>query len=232
MLKLHGTAPAFGVRNPSPYCLKAETLLKLSGVPYEKVADQPMNGPRKKVPFLERGDEVIADSANIAKMLIDEGKLDLPEGPCDALVLRTIEEHLAFFAVHFRFTYSPDELKAAYFAEVPAMLRSFVFNKVHKSVKSNLFAQGAGRRPEEEMLRLARADFAALTRLLDDKPFFAGTRPGVADASAHGLFTQFLSDLSDPLSDLFQEHEALVRYHSRVERFVYGEVASANKEAA
>ena len=230
-IQLHTLPGALGIRSLSPFGLKVESLLRLAGVPYEVVPDSPMNGPRKKLPFTVQGDEVVADSGNITQKLVDDGTLDLPAGPFETLVIRTIEEHLCFFAVHFLFAYEGEAVKQVLLAEVPAFLRSLIFGKMNKGLQSNLFAQGTGRRPDEEMLRMARADFGALTRLLNDQKFFAGETPGIADASAHGLFSQFLGEGENPLSMLFREHDALVRYHARVERFIYGDVRAQRKAA-
>ena len=53
MLKLVTLPPAFGMRNVSPFCLKAEMLLASLDLPYEPAEEgNPRNAPKGKLPYL------------------------------------------------------------------------------------------------------------------------------------------------------------------------------------
>jgi hypothetical protein len=39
MIKVHQFAPAFGLPNASPFCMKLETYLRMAGLPFELVDD-------------------------------------------------------------------------------------------------------------------------------------------------------------------------------------------------
>ena len=66
MIRLHQYPPMFGLPNPSPFCMKLETWLRMTGHPFEivRVVD-PRKGPKGKVPWIEDGGRTVADSAFI-----------------------------------------------------------------------------------------------------------------------------------------------------------------------
>lgn len=60
MIELHSFGPAFGLPDPSPFCIKAELLLKLSGLPYQRVIGNLQRAPKRKLPV------IVDDGATIA----------------------------------------------------------------------------------------------------------------------------------------------------------------------
>ena len=65
MLILHTFGPAFGLPDPSPFCMKAMALLKMSGLEHQCVSGDPRKAPKGKLPCLVDGDATIADSTFI-----------------------------------------------------------------------------------------------------------------------------------------------------------------------
>ncbi len=70
MIQLHQYSPMFGIPNPSPFCMKLETWLRMAGLPFEvvRVVD-PRKGPKGKVPWIDDGNQTIADSGFIIEYL-------------------------------------------------------------------------------------------------------------------------------------------------------------------
>lgn len=65
-IRLHQFAPAFGLPNASPFCMKVETYLRMAGLPWEAVNDgDVLKAPKKKLPYIKDGDRVVADSSFI-----------------------------------------------------------------------------------------------------------------------------------------------------------------------
>src|SRR5262245_29461483 len=64
--------------DPSPYCLKTETYLRLAKIPFEKSASLAafLKAPRKKLPYIVDDANVIADS----ELIIDYGGWTLQFG--------------------------------------------------------------------------------------------------------------------------------------------------------
>lgn len=226
-LRLHSAKSAFGVPCASPFATKAESFLRLSGVPYTREDVSPVTGPRKKIPYLTLLDgRVVSDSRNIEEYLRRAGQLELAPCALDTLVRRLVEEHLYFAQVYYRWTHHPDRVRDELFAEVPPGLRHIVFAMVRRQVRRDLWGQGIGRRPEAEILALVEEDLSALECALDDRPFFGGDALSSADCAAHGLLDQLLAcDLSDDLTRAVRQRERLVAYHRRVNDVVRGEAA-------
>ena len=50
MIELYQFPRAFGLPNPIPFCMKVETYLKLTGLPYEVKDTDPRKAPLGKLP--------------------------------------------------------------------------------------------------------------------------------------------------------------------------------------
>lgn len=70
MIRLHQFPPAYGLPNGSPFCMKVENYLRMTGIPYEVVDDFDLaKAPKGKLPYIEDAERVIADSALILDYL-------------------------------------------------------------------------------------------------------------------------------------------------------------------
>ncbi|MGI9409563.1 MAG: glutathione S-transferase N-terminal domain-containing protein, partial [Hyphomicrobiaceae bacterium] len=65
MLILHTFGPAFGLPDPSPFCMKAMALLRLSGLEHRCAPGDPRKAPKGKLPYLVDGDDIIPDTTFI-----------------------------------------------------------------------------------------------------------------------------------------------------------------------
>jgi len=201
MIRLHQYPPMFGIPNPSPFCMKLETWMRMAGMPFEIVpVTDPRKGPKGKVPWIEDQGRSIADSALIIEYLAStygdplRGDLDA-EARATALALRRlIEEHLYWAIAYGRFL--DDEIwpstKTQFLAGFPAPFRPLVGRLVRKTIARSLHLQGLGRHSQEDIYRLACDDLSALAAYLGDKPFFCGEQPTELDATAYGFLAQVL----------------------------------------
>src|SRR5208282_4880928 len=81
MIKLFQFAPAFNLPNPSPFCMKAEVLLKMAGVAYASVVvGDPRKGPKGKLPAIEDEGALIGDSELIRRHLEQKYGVDFDKG--------------------------------------------------------------------------------------------------------------------------------------------------------
>jgi hypothetical protein len=46
MITLHSFGPGFGLPDPSPFCIKAEILLRMSGLPFQRVTGNMRSAPK------------------------------------------------------------------------------------------------------------------------------------------------------------------------------------------
>jgi glutathione S-transferase len=201
MIQLHQYSPMFGIPNPSPFCMKLETWLRMTGLPFEivRVVD-PRKGPKGKVPWIEDQGRSIADSALIIEYLTKAygDPLSTSLGAEDRATLlalrRMIEEHLYWAIAYGRFLDLEvwPSTKTQFLAGFPAPLRPLVGRLVRRTIAKSLHLQGLGRHSQEEIYRLACDDLSALSAFLGDKPYFFGEKPTEIDATAYGFLAQIL----------------------------------------
>ncbi len=188
-------------RNVSPFTLKLETWLKLTGIPYETVAVRnPGKGPKGKLPYIRDGDVVIGDSGLIIEHLKRTRGVDLDAGldpleRADALAFqRLLEDHLYFILAYSRWI-DPDGWRAtapALFGSIPPGPRQIVAAMIRRRVTRDLKGQGVGRHSRDELYAMGQNDLEALATRLDGGPFFLRDRPSTLDAVAYGFLANLL----------------------------------------
>lgn len=62
MIKLYGFGQAFGVADASPFVVKVDLFLKLSGIEFEYIGDfnQLKKSPKNKLPFIDDNGKKLA----------------------------------------------------------------------------------------------------------------------------------------------------------------------------
>ncbi|MEO1339368.1 MAG: Tom37 metaxin N-terminal-like domain-containing protein, partial [Myxococcota bacterium] len=131
MLVLMKLPTAWGIRNASAFNLKAEALLKMSGLSYDVVEAMPQKGPKGKMPALVDGEKVIGDSSLIQHHLetvhgaaFDEGLT--PRDQADAMAYRKMaEEWLYFINLYVRWIVKPEITRDAFFGAIPWPMRGW-----------------------------------------------------------------------------------------------------------
>ncbi|MDH5671597.1 MAG: glutathione S-transferase family protein [Myxococcales bacterium] len=223
----------WGLPNPSPFCAKLETWLRMAAVPYET---RTITGPPKsksgKMPYIERPDgSVMSDSTAIIETLSRERGIDLdaalsPEQRgMSVLLQRSLEEHLYFLMLHERWV---DEggwarCRADYFGTMPAPVRLLVVPFVRRQVTRDARGQGLSRLSDAERLGRARADLDAISAVLGERDFFFD-QPSNIDATAFAfLINATQTPLDLPLHREAAKRENLVRYVARMGERYYPE---------
>ena len=80
MITLYTFGPGMGLPDPSPFVMKAELLLKMSGQPYRVDTKGFSKAPKGKLPYIDDDGEIVADSTFIRWHLEKKYKLDLDRG--------------------------------------------------------------------------------------------------------------------------------------------------------
>ena len=65
MITLYGSGPNFGLPDASPFVTKAETLLRMSKLPFEKALMSFSKAPKGKIPYIEDDGQLLGDSTLI-----------------------------------------------------------------------------------------------------------------------------------------------------------------------
>ncbi len=216
---------AFGVPNPSPFCMKVEILLKIAGLPYElAVESNPEKGPKGKIPFIRDGAELIGDSTFIQRHIETNYHVDFDKGlstdqrATAHAFARMCEERLYWCLVYGRWIEDANwsKVKAAFFSELPPVVRSLVPSIGRRHIRAALKRQGLGRHDRNEIYGLGKADVDALAARLATKSFMMGDAPSSLDAVAYPIVEGLMiEELPSPLLDAIKAHSNLVAYKDR-----------------
>lgn len=209
-LELHQFASDWHLPNPSPFCLKIGTWLRMAGLEHTIHPWNPMKAPNGKAPFVVVDGEVIPDSTRIVQELtarfgvtLDEG-MTAHERALALLVQRTLEEHTYWAVLHNRWVddagfraYVP-VLSAALPGPVPGLMAHWL----RRGVRTAAHAQGLARHPPAEIHRRAIADLDAVAEVLGDGPYLLGATPRSIDATVYAFVAQAQApEWTDPVAE-------------------------------
>ncbi len=201
MIKLYMFPPAFGLRSPSPFCLKAEMTLEYLDIEYQiELLGDPRKAPKGKLPFIEADNERVADSELIAEWLDRRthgglfGQLKPEEMARGTAFTRLAEDHLYWLMVASRWL--DDEwwpnVEKGFFGAMPGIVRAVVAPMARKQVKQAYYSQGLGRHTLAEQQRFVHRDLEAISDALAASSFIAGSRMSVFDFAVVAQLTAIM----------------------------------------
>lgn len=213
---------AWGIPNPSPFCMKLEAWLRMANIPHEmRTLAGPPRSPTGKAPYVEHPDgRLLTDTSLIIQTLTRERKvaldssLDAAERAKLVALQRVFEEHLYWIIVIDRWL--PDEqwakTKRAYFGGMPAPLRWLVPAWLRRSVRRDVHGQGLGRLERAQLLSRAQQDLEALSAMLGDQHYFLGRRTSIDAIALAFLSNIYLVPIDGVLAEAARPLANLRRY--------------------
>jgi glutathione S-transferase len=231
MIKLFQFAPAFGLPNASPFCMKLETYLRMAGLPFQLVnSGDVFKAPKRKLPYIDDGGTVVADSGLIIDYL--KGRygdpLDAALSPLQRALAtafqRLFEEDLYWTVVQTRWAEDAGWAKTrqAFFAAMPLPLRWFVPVLARRGLLAEMRGHGMGRHTAGEIHAIGCRDVTAVADFLGDKPFMLGEQPTSLDACAHAFLANLLwAPVASPIQRHAQARPALEAYCQRMKARYY-----------
>ena len=225
MITLYGYGPAFGLPDPSPFVMKAATLLRMAGVEFKVVTGDPRKAPKGKLPWIDDNGTVVADSSLIRFHLERTRGIDFDAGyDATARGIAWASEKLCEDQIYWAIVYDRwlddamfDRGPRQFFNVIPALLRPIVISMVRRQVRRDLQGQGFARHPPAEVTALACRAIDSVAHLLGDKPYLLGDSPCGADASVFSVVLNGLCPLFDtPARRHAESHVNLVAYAARM----------------
>lgn len=229
-ITLYAFGPGMGLPDPSPFVMKADLLLKMSGLPYAVDTKGFRKAPKGKLPYLRDGDEIVADSTLIRWHLEQRHGIDFDAGYAPAeigtgwAVEKMLEEHLYWAIVDARWMDDANFERGPrrFFDFAPAPLRPLIGIVARRKVRGSLTAQGFGRHAKAEREALAIRSVDALSAILGQRPYLLGDRVSGSDATAFAFVAGLLCPLVEtPVRDAAQAHGNLVAYAARMAQRYY-----------
>jgi glutathione S-transferase len=233
MLKLYQFERKWGIPNLGPFCCKTETYLRMANIAYEIKVTLPSEAPKGKLPYIEDGGEVLADSGFIVLHLKTKYKdLDIGLNPAElalsVAMQRLLEEHLYWGIMFSRWQYTGANwliTKEAMFGMMPPNIRELTAVYYHHTIKQQIHGHGMGRHNAEEIFSLGKQDIDALAACLGDKKYFLGNTPTTLDTSAFGIL---INTIGCPIESQLKEYGLsktnLVNFIHRIKAEYYPEL--------
>jgi glutathione S-transferase len=231
MIKLYKFGPAFGLPDASPFVMKLETYLRITGQKYEAINGDVRKAPRKQMPFVDVDGKVMPDSQAVINMLeaARAEKLDAHLNAGDkavAVAFRSmLEEHLYFNVLYMRWAtddgwsvFEPTLREMLGNFGVPGIMRGMVSKSARKQTVDRVARQGVGRQPRTELVARSLELIDALAEQLGDKAYFCGDKPTTFDATVYAFTAGLLCPAFD--NELLKHSKTkknLVAYEDRLE---------------
>jgi glutathione S-transferase len=236
MITLYTFGPAFGTPDPSPFVMKADMLLKLAGLPYETSTRGFGKAPKGKLPYIRDGETLVADSTLIRMYLEKKYSIDFDRGLSERdrgvawSMEKMFEDHFYWVIVYWRWLNEENFAKGpnAFFNRAPAPIRPLAKWMVLGRLRKTLHGHGIGRHSEEETTAMASRSIDAISQILGDNPYFFGSAPCGADATAFAFVACALSAVfNSPIRDKMASLPNLVAYRDRMMKQFYPDFAQA-----
>jgi len=224
---------AFGLPNPSAFCVKLETYLRMANIPYEVATGDPREAPKGKVPWINDDGHILGDSALIIDYLKSkhgdplDGRLTPRQKAEGHAIQKMLEESLYFVSSYSKWV--EDEGFAIYsaelFAGMPAEQLEYVPPMVRKRAIEKLNAQGIARHEAAEVYEIGIKDALAFAELLGNGPFLFGEQPTSFDASAFGVIGNLKDGpFSGPVQDAIRTNAPVSDYIDRIRRQYFADL--------
>lgn len=223
-----------GLPNYSPFCVKLETYLRMTGCDYQPVLgfDSKPNSKRQ-MPFVEIDGKIIGDSTLIIDELVKrngdktDGNLTSQEQSIRQAFQTMLENHFTKFMVWFRWCDDAGwpVFRDSVFAQAPFFVRQFIAPLIARKVRKSLYSEGTGRLSPAEMTLLANKDLSSLSTYLGDKPFFFGAEPTLIDAIIFATVGNVILSSVDPvLGNLARKYENLVAHTTKMQQKYFSDI--------
>ena len=233
----YGYPPGTATPDISPFVVKLETWLRMSGIPYDTRTGTRRDMPKAKLPSARVDGQLIADSSFIIahlqqhdpRALRDTHLSSLQQAQAEA-IKALAESQLYFVGYYFRWCvaanfdrYRPLLLDYAK-RSVPGWQRPLLplvgnvaLSIIRRQKARQAREQGMGRHSAEEVLAIGRNGVQALATLLGGQDYLFGALPSTVDASVYGLLhTLVKHPFPGPLQDLTLAQPQLMAYHDRI----------------
>jgi glutathione S-transferase len=234
MITLHGFGEGFGLIDPSPFVLKVDVYLRMTGLEYSRVSNMGnmRKAPKGKLPFIVDGERTIADSSFIIEHLAKKPGGDLnawlnaEQKAYSYLVTKSLDENLYFCLVYARWIRDDgwNQTKFELFSSLPIPIKWIVPALIRRGVKDTIKKQGLGRHGHDEVRHVLTRSLDSLSVMLGDKPYFMGDKPCELDAAAFGLLAELILSRSDTsFNTVARSYDNLQAYCLNIQKRFYGE---------
>jgi glutathione S-transferase len=211
----------------SPFVRKIARILQFYKIPFEFKLVQVKDLPRGKMPVVHYDGEIISDSNNIIKLLVEKGKIPAEELSGEQLAVAemfrlAIENFLYWIMVQERWVDQFEKTRPAYFANIIPPVLNYIIPTwfIQPKIEKGLYNVGISRYPKEELSKMLGDFMKHSSALLGEKKFFFGKdSPVLHDIIVFAFFGGILdqAELNPKMATFLEKHANLVRFVRDVE---------------
>jgi glutathione S-transferase len=234
MIELHQYHRVWRIPNPGPQCVKVETYLRMTGLVYKFVPHPtPARAPRRTLPYLVDGDDVVSDRRFIIDHLRRrygdplDGELNPRERATGQMIARSIEEFLYWIWAyeHYLRPHIWRQYRRVLYTGCMNGIRQASLIVARRRMSHACRLQGIGTYTADEVAHLAHGEVRNLCDMLGEQRFFLGARATSVDATAFALLgITLFSPLPKALKAAIEAAPALVTYCERMRRTYFPEL--------
>lgn len=204
-LKVHHLPGAWGLPSVSPFCLKLDAWLRMTGIEHQSLTvATPFAGPKGKAPWIEIDGNKMGDSTFIIDLLTQrygvdpDADLTTEQRGMAVAIQRLIDEDLYWTMVHDRWMNEANwrTFRDVVLGGLSVPMRRILGPIARRGVKKQLTGHGMGIHSAEEIAMIGQRDVAALAAILGPKPWFFGGEPTSTDAV---VYAQLINIWQPPL---------------------------------
>jgi glutathione S-transferase len=226
MITLYTLPPAFGERNPSPFCLKVEMAMAHLKLDFRIETTLQLNkAPKGKAPWLD-DNGIIADSEIILEHLDLKtdgglfGDLTPAEVAIGTAFSRLADDHLYWLAVASRWLDDAwfENVKRDFFGNLPTPMNHLVAFIARRRMRQTYELHGLGRHTLAEQRGFLQRDLVALSNQVDANGYIASQRLTVYDFAVGSMLAAIMDNRPDTwVSAIANEYQPLRNYIERVQ---------------
>ena len=230
-MKVFHLPGAWGLPTVSPFCLKLDAWLRMTGIQHEsRTVATPFAGPKSKAPWIQIDGTKLGDSTFIIAYLTERFGID-PDEELTAeqrgmavAIQRLIDENLYWTMVHDRWVHEGNwrTFRDVVLGGLPLPQRRLLGPIARRGVKKQLSGHGMGCHSAEEVAMIGQRDVAALAAILGPKPWFFGGQPTSTDAVVYApLINLWHPPLESAVNRAIGEQPNLVGFLDRFKARFY-----------
>ena len=232
MITFHKFVPAWGLPDISPFCIKVETYLRMTGLEYETVVSDSRKAPKGKCPYIEQDGKTISDSTLIIDYLESrsstplDADLSLHEKATSFALKAMLEEQFYFIGLWTRWVdesgwkiYRPSIVELGNELGVHRLVMPLVEPFLRAKMRRTAYLQGTGRHSPDEIRKIGVNVVMAVSNWLEAKPFMFGNAPHLIDATTYAFIASWLwGPFEGAIKDCVSQQSNLVGYCERMQK--------------
>lgn len=225
MIILNQFPQSWNLPNPSPFCLKVETFLRMANIPYKSqyILD-PKQSPSKQLPFITDDGKALADSSRIIRYLQEhyhdiDKQLSAADKNAATAIQRICEDHLYWVGLYDRWVSDQGWAVTSqeFFSGIPTLLRKWIANKVRKHQIKRIYRVGLSRLNADEIVIEGKKDLDVILSYMGDSTYIFGETATSTDAIVFAFMANLIyCPIATPLKAYALEQANLVDYCENV----------------